>query len=482
MIEIKNFFVKEPDLIFAEKNRFKDPKGGLYLFGPYGQYGDASYVNITANAGIIGTSKSISKVTDFFDRLHRKIPATNENSVDFPGLGIKGKLRFDIRFDEQWIETIDRDCVEECENKDGRIEKASYLLDLIDQKLDSLHGKQPSPDIIFISLPTKLLKMCIPPGQIGLKIILANRRFGTELTEEQKKGDYDFHDIIKVMGMKYQIPTQLILPPTLSLKGRMTQDLATRAWNLSVATYYKAKGVPWKLTELEAGTCYTGISFYRECDPDGKQSMRAAVARIFTATGEALILKGDPFECPEYNRQPRLNYEQAVSLREKIITEYKKTHKNPPERIVVYKTSYFTEEEKKGFLETQKNSGKVDLLTLRPSQIDWYREGTYPTVRGNVFKTSNSEFFIFTLGYIPQLKTFPKPGIPIPLKVKIANLDSSEYKMSQEILSLTRLNWNNANFCDLMPITISASRRIGNILSEARARDITIRPEYKYYI
>jgi len=145
--------------------------------------------------------------------------------------------------------------------------------------------------------------------------------------------------------------------------------------------------------------------------------------------------------------------------------------------IFLNKGLYKTTEE-----ETKKDSGKVDLLTIRPSQIDWYREGTYPTVRGNVFKASDSEFFIFTLGYIPQLKTFPKPGIPSPLKVKVANLDSSEHKMCQEILSLTMLNWNNADFCDLMPITISASRRIGNILSEARAIDINIRVEYKYYL
>lgn len=85
LIQIRSFYVPEPNLIFANKNRFKDPRGGLYLFGPYGQYGDASVVNLTANAGIIGTSKSISKVLDFFDYLHNRIPASDEDSVDFLG-------------------------------------------------------------------------------------------------------------------------------------------------------------------------------------------------------------------------------------------------------------------------------------------------------------------------------------------------------------------------------------------------------------
>lgn len=482
MVNITSFNVQEPYLIFANKNRFKDPRGGMYLFGPYGQYGDASVVNITANAGIIGTSKSIGKILDFFDHLHNRIPATDEGGVDFPGLGLDGKLRFDIHFDEQWQETIDEANFKECESKDSRIDRASYLLSLVDDKLESLHGKQPNPDIVFISLPSKLLKMCISPGQIGLKITLAHKRFGSEPTEDQKKGDFDFHDIIKVMGMKHHLPTQFILPPTLSLKGKLTQDLATRAWNLSVAAYYKARGIPWKLAELETGTCYAGISFYRECSPEGRPLMRAGVARVFLATGEALVLKGDPFEWSDARARPHLNSEQAIALRNKIVNEYTKTHKNPPERLVLYKTSEFAPEEKNGFLAANDSINQIDLLALTQSPISWYREGTYPTVRGNVFKVSAAEFYIFTLGYIPQLKTFPKPGIPMPVRVRAANLDSPERKMCKEILSLTRLNWNNADFCDQMPITISASRRIGNILSEARARDIEISTEYKYYM
>lgn len=133
-------------------------------------------------------------------------------------------------------------------------------------------------------------------------------------------------------------------------------------------------------------------------------------------------------------------------------------------------------------MSASENIAQKDLLTITRSSIDWYREGSYPTVRGNVFKISETEFYFFTLGYIPQLKTFPKPGIPIPIRVQAANLDSPDRLMCKEILSLTRLNWNNADFCDQMPITISASRRIGSILSEARARDIEISSEYKFYM
>ena len=82
----------------------------------------------------------------------------------------------------------------------------------------------------------------------------------------------------------------------------------------------------------------------------------------------------------------------------------------------------------------------------------------------NIVNVTYSEYYLFTLGYIPQLQTFPKPGIPMPVRIRVANLDSPEQKMCKEVLSLTRLNWNNADFCDQMPITISASDRIGDNL------------------
>jgi len=180
--------------------------------------------------------------------------------------------------------------------------------------------------------------------------------------------------------------------------------------------------------------------------------------------------------------RPRLNSEQAVALRDKIINAYHKTHRESPKRLVIHKSIEFTPEEKNGFLEGDQSVKQIDLLALTQSPIGWYRDGSYAIVRGNVIKASESEFFVFTLGYIPQLQTFPKPGVPIPVRVRTANLDSPERKMCKEILSLTRLNWNNADFCDQMPITISASDRIGDILSEARSRDIDVSNEYKYYM
>jgi len=115
---------------------------------------------LTADAGIIGSSETIGDLLDFFDNLHNKIPARSVGGIDFPGLGLDGKLRFDIKFDEQWQEIITRQELDECKRQSKRTDRALYALNLIEQKMESLHQKEPSPDIVFIAIPMEIIKIC----------------------------------------------------------------------------------------------------------------------------------------------------------------------------------------------------------------------------------------------------------------------------------------------------------------------------------
>jgi len=349
--------------------------------------------------------------------------------------------------------------------------------------LGRISKKEPLPDLVYIPIPKEIIELCKKPGQVGDRITISDRRFTDELTEEQIIGDYDFHNIIKVYGMKYKIPTQVILPNSLSLKENpRVQFLAQRAWNLTVASYYKAKGIPWKLAELDSETCYAGISFYRELDENKNPTMRASIAQLFLATGESIVLRGNPFEWIEQGKEPKLTLEQTIELKDKIINAYIETHKSKPTRLVIHRRSMFQEQEINGFIDAYDVVAEIDLLSIKPSPLDWFRDGTYAIPRGTIITPPANIFYVFSLGYIPQLDTFPKPGIPVPLEVTPYNLDSPHRKMCQEILSLTKLNWNNADFCDQLPITLTAAERVGDILTEARIKDVEILSEYRYYI
>lgn len=482
MVELHSYYIKEPDLFFANNSRFKDPKGGLCLFGPYGKFEKEEF-SMTINAGIIGTSESISRTMNFFEKISNRIMAKSKGGIHFPGIGLDRKFKLNIIFGTHLQGVITNKEILQCEEIADRPNRARFVLNLIDNYLGSISKKEPLPDLVYVPIPRKIIELCKKPGQIGDHITLAHRRFSDKLTRDQIIGDYDFHDIIKIIGMKHLIPTQVILPHSLSLRENpRVQFLAQRAWNLTVASYYKAKGIPWKLAELDSETCYAGISFYRQLDEEQNQTIRASIAQLFLATGESIVLRGNPFEWSEYGKYPQLSLEQTVDLKDKIIDAYIKIHKTKPRRLVIHKTSIFQEQEINGFLEAYDVVEEIDLLSMRSSPMDWFRDGTYAIPRGTVIKTPDGAFYIFTLGYIPQLDTFPKTGIPIPIEVNPFTLDSPEQKMWKEILSLTKLNWNNANFCDQMPITITAAQRVSGILSEARIRDVEIMEEYRYYI
>jgi hypothetical protein len=484
LVNLSTFFIEEPKLIFGKGNKCEESKGGLFLYGPSGKYSGGEPTPIVADVGIVGTSKSISATTNFFSHIRKRIPGTSVGGIDFPGLGIEGKLHFDIKFDEQWQELILSSDISECRQIEKREDRIDYFLDLLERKIKSIHSKQPNPTLTICALPLEIIRMLKTPDQKGYHITVTHRRFGKDgATVQQLKGDYDLHNIVKVFGIKYEMPTQLILPPTLDItKVRGVQDLATRAWNISMALYYKSKGIPWKIAQLESGTCYAGISFYRELDDEGQPTMKASIAHLFLHTGECLVLTGEPFTWDDVRKSPRLTEEQAQSIRTQIIEAYENTHDQAPSRLVIHKKSLFSPKEKKGFLNGHDSVRQIDLLTLKSSSIDWYRNGKWPILRNTVIKCLGPEYFIFTLGFIQEMQTFPKPGIPIPLRVIPANLDSSETKMCKEILALSKLNWNNTDFSDQFPVTLSVSKTISEILSETRARDIKPSDQYKYYM
>ena len=52
----------------------------------------------------------------------------------------------------------------------------------------------------------------------------------------------------------------------------------------------------------------------------------------------------------------------------------------------------------------------------------------------------------------------------------------------QEILALTKMNWNSARMYGLMPITLRFSRLVGDILREFTLESGEPSPKYKFYM
>jgi argonaute-like protein implicated in RNA metabolism and viral defense len=155
-----------------------------------------------------------------------------------------------------------------------------------------------------------------------------------------------------------------------------------------------------------------------------------------------------------------------------------------PQRLVIHKTSEFRKDEIKGLSEVLEESGIFyDLITLKKSSLRLLRYGNMPVPRGSMFSMDKNTYFLYTKGFIPELRTYPGVHVPAPFEIRKARGDSSYKEICKEILALTKLNWNTADFCSGLPITIGFSRNVGQVLKVFDEND-SQEPEkvYRFYM
>jgi len=464
---MKVLYLKDVELIFNKNNTALDPCHGLTEFGPYG-------INEfrTIKVGLVGSAESILQVEYLLMKLKTKIIDNNTKKWPFPGLGKNSnlKIEIDLRYKEMFN---DKDLMIFNNNKSSsRIDRIGHALNLIE------------PDVIIISIPKEILKSCRSKEfKYTTRIYIVKRQF--DLGLENVKEGYNFHHIIKVIGMKYGLPTQLIYPNTLTpnpkVKGK--QDLAVIAWNLTVALLYKANEVPWKYFGFPENTCFVGISFHKEFDDNDKQITRASVAQTFLSDGKDIVLRGKRFEWDRLiSNNPHMNKEYTIGLMEEILLKYKEHWNKFPERVVIHKSSEYWPDEAKGFEIALKEVNKVDLITLLKTDVRFYRLEQQPIVRGT-FINLFGRYYLYNVGYIPCLEEYPGARIPSPIEIKFFRNNEDKIKICKEIMALARLNWNNIDYSTKYPVTLTFSRRAGEILSEYRAKSLKLIPDkYRYYM
>lgn len=152
-----------------------------------------------------------------------------------------------------------------------------------------------------------------------------------------------------------------------------------------------------------------------------------------------------------------------------------------PNRIVLHKTSHFWEEELAGFQSACEIVPQHDFIAFGWRGLQFYCPGDYPPLRGTYVKLSDTDMLLYTVGYVPYLRTYPGARVPHPLEIIEHHGDSPWNVVLEEILALTKMNWNTAAFACSEPITIAFSRKVGQILAELGSRN-PMRSEYRFYM
>lgn len=308
--------------------------------------------------------------------------------------------------------------------------------------------------------------------------------------EDEEPVHQNLRRAIKADSMKFGMPTQLVWPRTLELVARtvtagerQVQDIATRGWNLLTALYYKAGGSPWRLAQVDPGVCFVGVSFYREILV-AEPRLRTALAQMFTASGDGYVIRGKAFEWDEAagGRSPHLDQANAASLMREVFALYKRQNEDRlPSRLVLHKSSRFTEEELRGFRDGASSVPRMDLVAFGWRGIQFHRPGLYPPLRGMYVRFDDRNFLLYTVGYVSYLRTYPGAATPQPIEILEHHGDSPWDVVLNETLGLTKMNWNTADFSCAKPMTLAFAQRVGHILAEMREGE-TPRPEYRYYM
>jgi len=476
-------YIEEPSLQFGN-NQHICPKAGIFNYNPF----DITQVRPERiTIGIIGKSESIDKVLTWIESCKQHIKGKESKNphpnlfLNFCGFNKEAGFRSEIVYDDTYLRRLNNSdfdhIIKKQENLEDRIKDITELY-LSEIKFLSKNKK---PDVIICALSENFITYIKNDSTESVEDEEEDSA-NTELEhEELSEKEQDFRRSLKAKAMQYNIPIQIVRDRIAKPTSEM-QDEATIAWNFFTALYYKAAGTPWALIRKDSAeaTCYAGISFFKSRD---NVTTQTSIAQIFNELGKGVILRGEEITLKKNDRTLHLSEEQAFNLLSQSLKEYYEAVKIFPKRLIIHKTSNFNDGEIFGFRQAAKNFhiNQVDLVSIQTSDIRLYRQGGYPPMRGTHLALTEQHHILYTRGSVPYYETYPGQYIPIPLEIKLAQYDESPNLIIDEILSLTKMNWNNTQFDRKFPITIECARNVGEILKYLD-EDEEMQLKYSFYM
>ena len=453
--------IKEPQLEFSQGTHVC-PRAGIAEHDVYDARFNARRTKILV--GAVGTSETLSKLATLIDKCSRPIPPKDSRQPKlYPSFcGFNEAIGFKATFalEEEITRNLIHSDIRHILKIHDHNERVEAAVDLYYRHVKFL-AQNRVVDVI----------MCILSEELYDAIGKEDSTPAEETLEDARHDDFfetNFRRALKARVMHLGVPIQIVKECSLECdpQGKQQQDDATKAWNLCTALYYKAnQTVPWKLvTNMHRpSVCFVGIGFYQSRD---RRVLNTSLAQVFDELGNSVILRGTPVDINKENRRPFLTAEQAYHLLQRALTEYKIALETSPSRLVVHKSSNFTEGELDGFQTASHDSSvrALDFVTIFDADFRLFRDGSYPPWRGTHIEFDKETHLLYTRGAVKYYKTYPGLYIPQPLEIRIVESDESPGVICREILSLTKMNWNNTQFDGKYPITLKCARHVGQVM------------------
>ena len=493
MLEMKVKVLQEPSLEFGGTTEAMDPKEGLTAGGPFSLRYNPPHPS-AVKLGMVGNNEMIDKASEWFAKCKNGILTEKGNRrrhPDFPSF--EEIFRTPLEMEDRWItEVRDRDLGQVLSRPEGQ--RFEALLDLYEEQIARTAERELGPNVIICSLPQDLLgkyrtsNQVTTRGRSRRKGVVNKGQYQLAMFPGEDSGEEtgtdgdtsrDFRRALKAKAMLYKLPTQLA-NDHLFLSPPGSDDPATKAWDVCTACFYKAGGIPWRLANSDPHVCYAGISFHRLKTSD-RNIVYSSTAQAFSTDIEGFVLKGEQIDWDRADgRIPHLNQQQALNLGKEILAEYRSRSGRDPLRIALHKTSKFSDGEKEGFAEAWRTVPQREFIVLYQTSFRLLSEGDYPPRRGTKVEINGTNY-LYTTGFYEPWGSYPGPHVPSPMEIRIESQGGNIERSCNEILALTKMNFNSATPSEWGPITTRMAREVGLILGEIE-EGRTLETSYRYYM
>jgi len=290
---------------------------------------------------------------------------------------------------------------------------------------------------------------------------------------------FDVHDFVKAYCVQRGIPTQFLEEKTLA-----NEDQCSVWWWLSLALYVKSMRTPWVLESLDSDTAFVGLGFSIDPTAQPGQHVVLGCSHIYSSRGEGLQFRLSKIENPIFRgRNPYMSEEDARRLGETIRQLFFDARLKLPRRVVIHKRTPFIREEREGLCEGLSGVDSIELLEI---QVDhalryvasvWrngrFDEDNFPVRRGTTVRLTEFTALVWVHGATSALDSQRRyfqgrRRIPAPIVLRRHMGESDLRTVAQELLGLSKMNWNTFDLYTKLPATVHSSNEIARIGSLLR--------------
>ena len=205
---------------------------------------------------------------------------------------------------------------------------------------------------------------------------------------------------------------------------------------------------------------------------------------MFLDSGDGLVFKGAVG--PWYDSASKtfsLSRQAAADLASLVVGAYTDRMGRPPREVFFHGRTYLGDDEWRGFRDSIDSlvTKIVGVRIVTEGSLRAFRAGTHPVLRGIGFLRHPKSALLFTGGYAPRLQTYPGREVPRPLRIDIAQGEADIKVVAEDIMTLTKLNYNSCTLADGTPVTLRFADSIGEILTAGPIPDRRPLP-FKHYI